>query len=84
MAPCTKNKLFSVLQSRRNDTNGLKFQLRKSSSVAYGQNQTTKVHRSRSNQRPNFIDADETFIDGPIHVAEHILASTFKGEKGVY
>ena len=42
----------------------MKFYLKKSSSISFRHNQPSKSLRSRR-KRPNFIGAQETFIDGP-------------------
>ena len=51
--------------SWKNEQRFVKFYLKKSSSISFRHNQPSKSLRSRR-KRPNFIGAEETFIDGPI------------------
>ena len=51
--------------SWKNEQRFVKFYLKKSSSISFRHNQPSKSLRSRR-KRPNFIGAQETFIDGPV------------------
>lgn len=60
-----KTRLLKVWNSWKNEQRFVKFYLKKSSSISFRHNQPSKSLRSRR-KRPNFIGAEETFIDGPI------------------
>lgn len=55
---------YSVWNSWKNEQRFVKFYLKKSSSISFRHNQPSKSLRNRR-KRPNFIGAQETFIDGP-------------------
>lgn len=60
-----RTRLLKVWNSWKNEQRFVRFCLKKSSSISFRHNQPSKTLRSRR-QRPNFIGAQETFIDGPI------------------
>lgn len=59
-----KTRLLKVWNSWKNEQRFVKFYLKKSSSISFRHNQPSKSLRNRR-KRPNFIGAQETFIDGP-------------------
>merc|ERR1712176_927688 len=80
-----KTRLLKVWNSWKNEQRFVKFYLKKSSSISFRHNQPSKSLRSRR-KRPNFIGAQETFIDGPVQdessaaVSESTSGTTTSGE----
>jgi len=80
-----KTRLLKVWNSWKNEQRFVRFYLKKSSSIAFRHNQPSKSLRNRR-KRPNFIGAQETFIDGPLQdessaaVSESTSGTTTSGE----
>jgi len=70
-----RTRLLKVWNSWKNEQRFVKFYLKKSSSISFRHNQPSKSLRNRR-KRPNFIGAQETFIDGPFEQSRSSAATS--------